>query len=151
MGHHNNNASLSVEQKLELSHRLRQENDYNRLQMNRREELVYGKLFRGKSAMLRAAQDDKEKEEASYEQRYLKERRRNRRSLLFRSFTAVLLLVIVLLMKFENLEIAGIDYQNLIASLQSKEFINGIDFESLIPYTDREQEGEGFEGTDAVR
>ena len=40
---------LSVEQKLELSHMLRQEEDYNRMQMDKREMLVYGKsAVRGK-------------------------------------------------------------------------------------------------------
>ena len=35
-------GALSVEQKLELSHMLRQEQDYNRMQMDQREMLVYG-------------------------------------------------------------------------------------------------------------
>lgn len=39
---------LSVEQKLELSHMLRQEQDYNRLQMDQREMLVYGAKSRNR-------------------------------------------------------------------------------------------------------
>ena len=39
---------LSVEQKLELSHMLRQEQDYNRMQMDQREMLVYGAKSRNR-------------------------------------------------------------------------------------------------------
>ncbi len=41
-------GALSVEQKLELSHMLRQEQDYNRMQMDQREMLVYGAKSRNR-------------------------------------------------------------------------------------------------------
>ena len=40
--------ALTVEQKLELSHMLRQEQDYNRMQMDQREILVYGAKSRNR-------------------------------------------------------------------------------------------------------
>lgn len=141
---------LSVEQKLELSHMLRQEQDYNRMQMDKREMLVYGKSAArakkkryndmlksgyGQTSMLRAA----ESEEAEAEAAWQKMQRRNRRSFVTRGFFAVLLFCIVLLMRFAGLRLGSVDYQNLIDSLSSEEFINGIDFEEVIPYTDKEQ------------
>lgn len=135
---------LSVEQKLELSHMLRQEQDYNRLQMDQREMLVYGAKSRnrkekkyndmlrsgyGRTSMLHAAEDE---QDIAWE----KMQRRSRISLVIRSFLSVLLLVIVLLMRFSGLSIGGVDYQNLIDSLSSDEFVKGIDFEELITYTD---------------
>lgn len=146
-------SRLSVQQKLELSQMMRQEQDYNRYQMGQREMFVYGagrsRKGRGFSkytggisgsygstpGMLQAA----ETEEMAREQEWEKEQKRNRVSLMIRGFLSVLLFVIVLLMRFENLSIGGVDYQNLIASLQSEEFIKGIDFEELIPYTNEEQ------------
>ncbi len=153
-----NRNYLSVEQKLQLSHMMRQEQDYNRMQMDEREMFVYGALHKknrrrnakyaggGKSpggygaakgrapGMLTAAE-----EEAAEEEAWEKEQKRNRISLMIRGFAAVLLFTIVLLMRFENLSIGGVDYQNLIDSLRSREFINGIDFEELMPYTNEEQ------------
>ena len=64
---------------------------------------------------------------------------RNRMSLMMRGFFSVLLFVIVLLMRFSGLRIGSVDYQNLIRSLSSEEFINGIDFEEVIPDMDQEQ------------
>lgn len=148
--------ALSVERKLELSQMMRQEQDYNRYQMGRREMLLYGQgrkpergSFRyrggrftggyaGASGMLKAA----EAQEAVREQEWDKEQKRNRVSLMIRGFLSVLLFVIALLMRFENLSIGGVDYQNLTASLQSEEFIKGIgvfDFEESMPYTKEEQ------------
>lgn len=142
---------LSVEQKLELSHMLRQEQDYNRMQMDQREMLVYGaksrnrreKRYRdaglksgyGRTSMLQAA----EAEDAAAEAAWQKMQRRNRISFVIRGFVSVLLFVIVLLMRFAGLKIGTVDYQNLINSLSSEEFVNGIDFEELMPYTDKEQ------------
>lgn len=141
---------LSVEQKLELSQMMRQEQDYNRLQMDQRESYIYGVSHKRRRAaraerflepgMLQAAEEEEMREEA-----WQKEQRKNRISFMLRSFAAVILLVIVILMQFENLSIGGVDYQNLIDSLQSEEFINGIDFEELIPYTEEEQKKEGQE------
>ncbi len=147
---------LSVEQKLELSHMLRQEQDYNRMQMDEREMLVYGALPKrkrenkyaaygrasggygntrtGMPGMLQAAEEDAEQEKA-----WEKEQKRSRVSLIIRSFLAALLLMVVLLMRYENLSIGGVDYQNLLESLQNQEFINGIDFDELMPYTNEEQ------------
>ncbi len=141
---------LSVEQKLELSHMLRQEQDYNRMQMDQREMLVYGaksRKRRGKrfqdtilksgyarTSMLQEAESEEEQEIA-----WQKMQKRNRMSFMMRGFFSVLLFVIVLLMRFSGLKIGSVDYQNLIRSLSSEEFINGIDFEELIPYTDKEQ------------
>ncbi|MCI8737342.1 MAG: hypothetical protein HFI11_10260 [Lachnospiraceae bacterium] len=141
---------LSVEQKLELSHMLRQEQDYNRMQMDQREMLVYGAKSRnrrgkryqdtilksgyGRTSMLQAAESEEEQEIA-----WQKMQKRNRMSFMMRGFFSVLLFVIVLLMRFSGLKIGSVDYQNLIRSLSSEEFINGIDFEELIPYTDKEQ------------
>lgn len=142
---------LSVEQKLELSHMLRQEQDYNRMQMDQREMLVYGAKSRnrrerkyrdaglksgyGRTSMLRAAESEEEQQEIAWQ----KMQKRNRMSFMMRSFFSVLLFVIVLLMRFSGLRIGSVDYQNLIRSLSSKEFINGIDFEEVIPDMDQEQ------------
>lgn len=136
-------SGLSVEQKLELSHMLRREQDYNRMQMDQREMLVYGTKSRngrkygdmlrsgyGRTSMLHAAQEEQDEEIA-----WQKMQRRNRISFVIRGFLSVLLLVIALLMRFSGLRIGSVDYQNLIDSLASEEFINGIDFEELITYT----------------
>lgn len=138
---------LSVEQKLELSHMLRKEQDQNRLQMDKREMLVYGKAaFRGKrkryndalhsgygrTSMLQAAENEDAEAEAAWQ----KMQKRNRVSLVTRGFLSVLLFMIVLLMRFAGLQIYSVDYQTLMDSLRSEEFINGIDFEELITYTD---------------
>ena len=137
---------LSVEQKLELSHMLRQEQDYNRLQMGQREMLVYGAKSRnrkekryndmlrsgyGRTSMLHAAEDTGEQDIA-----WEKMLRRNKVSLVMRGFLSILLLVIVLLMRFSGLSVGGVDYQNLMDSLSSDEFVKGIDFEELFSYTD---------------
>lgn len=142
---------LSVEQKLELSHMLRQEQDYNRMQMDKREMLVYGKsALRGKkkrqsdllksgygrTSMLQAA----ENEDAEAEAMWQKMQRRNRISFVTRGFLSVLLFVIVLLMRFAGLKFGSVDYQNLVDSLSSEEFVNGIDFEELMPGTENGQE-----------
>lgn len=142
---------LSVEQKLELSHLIRQEQDYNRLQMDKREMLVYGKsAFRGKkkrqsdllksgygrTSMLQAA----ENEDAEAEAMWQKMQRRNRISFVTRGFLSVLLFVIVLLMRFAGLKFGSVDYQNLVDSLSSEEFVNGIDLEELMPETESGQE-----------
>lgn len=141
---------LSVEQKLELSHMLRQEQDYNRLQMDKRELLVYGKsAMRGKkkkyndmlksgygrTSMLRAA----ENEDAEAEALWQKMQRRNRVSFMTRGFLSVLLFVIVLLMRFSGLKFGSLDYQNLMDSLRSEEFVDGIDLEEILPDADGEQ------------
>jgi hypothetical protein len=84
--------------------------------------------------MLQAAESEEEQEIA-----WQKMQKRNRMSFMMRGFFSVLLFVIVLLMRFSGLKIGSVDYQNLIRSLSSEEFINGIDFEELIPYTDKEQ------------
>lgn len=146
---------LSVEQKLQLSHILRQEQDYNRLQMDEREMLVYGASRKrsrrrgadyggskaagyyksGREGMLQAAE-----EEAAREEAWEREQKRNRISFMIRGFTAILLFTIILLMRFENLSIGGIDYQNLISSLQSREFINGVSFDELMPEEEGTQE-----------
>lgn len=141
---------LSVEQKLELSHMLRQEQDYNRMQMDKREMLIYGKSAArrkkkryndmlksgyGRTSMLQAAEMEEAEEEAAWQ----KMQKRNRISFVTRGFFSVLLLMIVLLMRFAGLKFGSVDYQNLVDSLGSEEFINGIDFEEIIPYTDKEQ------------
>lgn len=134
---------LSVEQKLELSHMLRQEEDYNRLQMDRRELLVYGKAARGRrkkyndmlksgygrTSMLRAA----EAEDAEAEAAWQKMQKRNRASLVMRGFISLLLFVIVLLMRFSGLRIGSVDYQNLVDSLSSEEFVDGMNLEEFMP------------------
>lgn len=142
---------LSVEQKLELSHLIRQEQDYNRLQMDKREMLVYGKsAFRGKkkrqsdllksgygrTSMLQAAENEDAEAEAAWQ----KMQRRNRISFVTRGFLSVLLFVIVLLMRFAGLKFGSVDYQNLVDSLSSEEFVDGIDLEELMPETESGQE-----------
>ncbi|MDE6950135.1 MAG: hypothetical protein K2P64_04365 [Lachnospiraceae bacterium] len=142
---------LSVEQKLELSHMLRQEQDYNRLQMDKREMLVYGKsVVRGKkkkyndmlksgygrTSMLQAA----ENEDAEAEAMWQKMQRRNRISFVTRGFISVLLFVIVLLMRFAGLKFWDVDYQNLMDSLGSEEFVDGMDFEEMMPEIEEMQE-----------
>ena len=145
-------GALSVEQKLELSHMLRQEQDYNRMQMDQREMLVYGAKKKnrtertyknagagsgyGRTSMLQAA----EAQEAEAEIAWEKMRKRNRISFVVRGFVSVLLFVIVLLMRFAGLKIGSVDYQNLVSSLRSEEFVNGIDLEELLP--DMEAGGE---------
>lgn len=137
---------LSVEQKLELSHMLRQEQDFNRMQMDKREMLVYGtksrkKKYRdaglksgyGRTSMLQAAESEEEQQEIAWQ----KMQKRNRMSLMIRGFFSVLLFVIVLLMRFSGLKIGSVDYQNLVSSLSSEEFVNGIDFEEVIPDMDQ--------------
>ena len=134
-----------MEQKLELSHMLRQEQDYNRMQMDQREMLVYGAKKKnrtertyknvgagsgyGRTSMLQAA----EAQEAEAEIAWEKMRKRNRISFVVRGFVSVLLFVIVLLMRFAGLKIGSVDYQNLVSSLRSEEFVNGIDLEELLP------------------
>lgn len=140
---------LSVEQKLELSHMIRQEQDYNRLQMDKREMLVYGKSAvrakkkryndmlksgYGRTSMLQAAENEDAEAEAAWQ----KMQKRNRVSLVTRGFLSVLLFVIVLLMRFAGLSFGSVDYRNLLDSLNSEEFINGIDFEEVIHYTDND-------------
>lgn len=142
---------LSVEQKLELSHMIRQEQDYNRLQMDKREMLVYGKsAMRGKrkkyndmlksgygrTSMLQAAEEEDAQAEAAWQ----KMQRRNRISFVTRGFFAVLLFMIVLLMRFAGLSFGSMDYHNLLDSLKSEEFIEGIDLEELMPETENGQE-----------
>ncbi len=142
---------LSVEQKLELSHMIRQEQDYNRLQMDKREMLVYGKAAArekkkkyndmlksgyGRTSMLQAA----EAEDAEAEAAWQKMQRRNRASFMTRGFLAVLLFMIVLLMRFAGLSFGSLDYHNLLDSLKSEEFINGLDLEELVPEIKNEPE-----------
>ena len=79
--------------------------------------------------MLQAA----EVEDAEAEAAWQKMQRRNRVSFVIRGFVSVLLFMIVLLMRFAGLKIGTVDYQNLINSLSSEEFVNGIDFEELVP------------------
>lgn len=149
---------LSVEQKLELSHMLRQEQDYNRLQMDKREMLVYGKSAArakkkkhndmlksgyGRTSMLQAAENADAEAEAAWQ----KMQKRNRASFVTRGFLSVLLFMIVLLMRFAGLKIYSVDYQNLLDSLKSEEFVNGIDFEELMPTTEGGEEQER-QGTD---
>ncbi len=144
-------SGLSVEQKLELSHMLRQEQDYNRLQMDKREMLVYGKSAvrakkkryndmlksgYGRTSMLQAAENEDAEAEAAWQ----KMQRRNRVSFMTRGFFAVLLFMIVLFMRFAGLKFGSVDYQNLLNSLKSEEFINGIDFEELMPEMENERE-----------
>ena len=151
--------ALTVEQKLELSHMLRQEQDYNRMQMDQREMLVYGaksrsrreKIYRdaglksgyGRTSMLQAA----EVEDAAAEAAWQKMQRRNRVSFVIRGFVSLLLFMIVLLMRFAGLKIGTVDYQNLINSLSSEEFVNGIDFEELMPEMEDGQSMPGQEKT----
>lgn len=148
---------LSVEQKLELSHMLRQEEDYNRLQMDKREMLIYGRssAFRakkkryndmlksgyGRTSMLQAAENEDAEAEAAWQ----KMQKRNRVSFVTRSFFSVLLFVIVLLMRFAGLKLGSVDYQNLINSLSSEEFIDGIDFEELMPEIENDKEQPNIE------
>ena len=136
---------LSVEQKLELSHMLRQEQDHNRLQMDRREMLVYGKTASGRknrygdmlksgygrTSMLQAAENEDAEAEAAWQ----RIQRRNRVSFMARGFICAILFTIVLLMRFAGLTLHGVDYGNLIDSLRNEEFIKGIDFEELMFYT----------------
>lgn len=148
---------LSVEQKLELSHMLRQEEDFNRLQMDKREQLVYGrsalrgrrkknsdmlKSGYGRTSMLRAA----ESEDAEAEAAWQKMQKRNRASFMVRGFISVLLFVIVLLMRFSGLKIGSVDYQNLVDSLSSEEFIEGINFEEFAPEGESDQQGQDQQG-----
>ena len=136
---------MSVERKLELSHMLRQEQEYNRLQMDKREMLVYGRPVGGKNrynnilksgygrtSMLQAAENEDAEAEAAWQ----KIEARNRVSFVTRGFVSVLLFMIVLLMRFSGLKLYGVDYQILVDSLKNEEFVNGIDFEAIMPYTE---------------
>ena len=76
-----------------------------------------------------------------------KMQRRNRVSFVIRGFVSLLLFMIVLLMRFAGLKIGTVDYQNLINSLSSEEFVNGIDFEELMPEMEDGQSMPGQEKT----
>ena len=82
----------------------------------------------GRTSMLQAAESEEEQEIA-----WQKMQKRNRMSFMMRGFFSVLLFVIVLLMRFAGLKIGSVDYQNLVSSLRSEEFVNGIDLEELLP------------------
>lgn len=84
--------------------------------------------------MLRAAENEDAEAEAAWQ----KMQRRNRISFVTRSFLSVLLFVIVLLMRFAGLKFGEVDYQNLVDSLSSEEFVEGIDFEEVIPGEDED-------------
>ena len=90
----------------------------------------------GRTSMLQAA----ENEDAEAEAMWQKMQRRNRISFVTRGFLSVLLFVIVLLMRFAGLKFGSVDYQNLVDSLKSEEFVNGIDLEELMPGTESGQE-----------
>lgn len=93
--------------------------------------------------MLQAA----EAEDAAAEAAWQKMQRRNRVSFVIRGFVSLLLFMIVLLMRFAGLKIGTVDYQNLINSLSSEEFVNGIDFEELMPEMEDGQSMPGQEKT----
>lgn len=156
-GREQERRTLSVEQKLELSHMLRQEEDGNRLRMDRREMLVYGRVpgrmpgrmpsggrnrygdrlksGYGRTSMLHAAEQEDAEEEAAWQRM----RRRNRASFMARSLISAFLFVVVLLMRFSGFTLRGVDYGNLIDSLRDEEFINGIAFEDIIITRDGEK------------
>ena len=111
------------------------------MQMDQREILVYGaksrnrreKRYRdaglksgyGRTSMLQAAEVEDAEAEAAWQKMQV--------SFVIRGFVSVLLFMIVLLMRFAGLKIGTVDYQNLINSLSSEEFVNGIEFEELVP------------------
>lgn len=124
--------------------------------MDKREQLVYGrsalrgrrkkssdmlKSGYGRTSMLRAA----EAEDAEAEAAWQKMQKRNRASFAVRGFISVLLFVIVLLMRFSGLKIGSVDYQNLVDSLNSEEFIEGIHFEELAPEEESDKQGDGLQ------
>lgn len=117
-------SRLSVEEKLQLMSRIRSDNELNHLQMNRREQLVYGKKTLNDSPLQAAQMNTEEQENDSIFSLSLK----------VRFFFSILILFSILWMKFGNASIGDITYERIISSLQN----NAIDFENYISYTDVE-------------
>ena len=119
-----NMSRLSVEEKLQLMSRIRSDNELNHLQMNRREQLVYGKKPLNDSPLQAAQMNTEEQENDSIFSLSLK----------VRLFFTILILFSILWMKFGNVSFGDITYERIISSLQN----NAIDFEKYISYTDEE-------------
>ena len=119
-----NMSRLSVEEKLQLMSRIRSDNELNHLQMNRREQLVYGKKTLNDSPLQAAQMNTEEQENDSIFSLSLK----------VRFFFSILILFSILWMKFGNASFGDITYERIISSLQN----NAIDFENYISYTDVE-------------
>ena len=119
-----NMSRLSVEEKLQLMSRIRSDNELNHLQMNRREQLVYGKKTLNDSPLQAAQMNTEEQENDSIFSLSLK----------VRFFFSILILFSILWMKVGNASFGDITYERIISSLQN----NAIDFENYISYTDVE-------------
>ena len=117
-------SRLSVEEKLQLMSRIRSDNELNHLQMNRREQLVYGKKTLNDSPLQAAQMNTEEQENDSIFSLSLK----------VRFFFSILILFSILWMKFGIASFGDITYERIISSLQN----NAIDFENYISYTDVE-------------
>ncbi|MGN0412782.1 MAG: hypothetical protein ACI4FV_07060, partial [Lachnospiraceae bacterium] len=85
-------SRLSVEEKLQLLSRIRSDNELNHLQMNRREQLVYGKKPLNDSPLQAAQMNTEEQENDSIFSMSLK----------VRLFFTILILFSILWMKFGN-------------------------------------------------
>ena len=113
---------LSVEEKLQLMSQIRSEHELNQIQMNRREQIVYGKKSKGDFPLQAAenkTEDDKMDSVFSF-------------SLKIRWLLAILLFFVLLWMKCWNITFGHISYERIISSLQN----NAIDFDKYISYTD---------------
>ena len=115
---------LSVQQKLELEQQLKLQQQENRMQMKRRESLVYG---------LKATDYNEDAEVGDDAARPLE---MSKKGLVIRVILAICLFGLVCMMKYQDVSIAGVDYQTLLKSLENTDFINGIDFTDYITYTD---------------
>ena len=115
---------LSVQQKLELEQQLKLQQQENRMQMRRRENLVYGLKATDYNEDTEMENDVSQPLEAS------------KKGIMIRCILAICLFGLVCMMKYKNMTVAGVDYQTLLKSLANTDFINGIDFTDYITYTD---------------
>ncbi|MBE5853086.1 MAG: hypothetical protein E7299_09125 [Lachnospiraceae bacterium] len=115
---------LSVQQKLELEQQLKLQQQENRMQMKRRENLVYG--LKATDYSMDSERDDVTSQPTEV----------SKKGLVMRCILAIVLFGLVCMMKYQNLSVARIDYQTLLNSLANTDFINGIDFTEYITYTD---------------
>ena len=115
-------SHLSVEEKLQLMSQIRSEHELNQIQMNRREQIVYGKKSKG-NFPLQAAEDKTEDETKDSVFSF---------SFKIRWILALILFFMLIWMKFWNITLGTISYDRILSSLQN----NAIDFDKYISYTD---------------
>lgn len=123
-------AHLSVEQKLELQSRMRQMEVLQRMQMDKREALLYSYVNKPKpkSKVLRAMSEDiKDTEEELQATKGI----RVSVSLLFRFIVSIFLFVLVFMMKENQMTIQDFDFQTILLSVEDKDafpYLNHLPF-----------------------